>query len=144
MYSLSLAKKLITPDGKISEQKPQIIAYLGNTSAIEKLKDLLERVTLNGSGKYAKTRGYRIGGKTGSAFIPYKDKKGYSSDVINNYIALFPLSQPKFIIYTRIDKPNQGLALVTTVPLTKKIVDFLINYYSLEPDDEKALISQSE
>lgn len=142
-YSLMFVEKIISPDKKETFQKTNIIGNLASSKSINKMKELLELVTINGSGKYAKTVGYKIGGKTGSAFIPYKDKKGYSNDVINTYIALFPLTNPKFIIYVRIDKPNQGLALVTTVPIAKKMIDYLINYYNLQPDNEEELINLS-
>jgi hypothetical protein len=28
---------------------------------------------------------------------------------------------------------------VTTVPLAKKMIDFLINYYNIQPDNEKEI-----
>ncbi|MGC8981601.1 MAG: peptidoglycan D,D-transpeptidase FtsI family protein [Minisyncoccia bacterium] len=145
IYNLMIVKKIINFDGKENLQNTQIIGKnIAKPQIIERMKDLLEKVTINGSGKYARTEGYRIGGKTGSAFIPYKDKKGYSNDVINTYIALFPLSEPKFIVFVRIDKPNQGLALVTTVPIAKKMIDYLINYYNIQPDNEEELMKVSK
>jgi cell division protein FtsI/penicillin-binding protein 2 len=145
IYNLMIVKKIVNSDGKENRQNTQIIIKnIVRPQTIEKMKELLERVTINGSGKYAKTEGYKIGGKTGSAFVPYKDKRGYSDQVINTYICLLPLSNPQFIIFTRIDKPDQGLALVTTVPIAKKMIDYLINYYGIQPDNEGQLMSISK
>lgn len=105
-----------------------------------KLKELMERVIKNGSGKSAKTAGFKIGGKTGSAYVPMENTKGYSDDVLNTFIVIFPLTNPKFTILARIDRPEQGIAGVTTVPMVKKMIEFLINYYNLQPDNPEELI----
>ena len=133
--SVNIVEKIINSDGSQKFIEPMIIDKIGNQKTYLKLADLLRGVTERGSGKYAKTKGYSIGGKTGSAYIPFEDKSGYSKDVINTYVGYFPLKNPNFVILVRIEKPNQGLAMVTTVPLAKKIIDFLINYYNILPDD---------
>jgi cell division protein FtsI/penicillin-binding protein 2 len=139
MFNLLLVDRIISYNQTIKQQKTMKVGHIGNKEAYQKFKDLLEKVTLNGSGKKARTLGFRIGGKTGSAYIPFEDKPGYSNEVINSYVVIFPLSKPRFIILVRIDKPNQGLAMVTTVPLAKKMIDFLINYYNIPPDNEKEI-----
>ncbi len=139
MYSLLIVDKIINYNQKIKQQKTVKITHIGSREAHQKFKDLLEKVTLNGSGKKARILGFKIGGKTGSAYIPHENQPGYSNEVINSYLVIFPLSKPRFIILVRIDKPNQGLAMVTTVPLAKKMIDFLINYYNIPPDNEKEI-----
>jgi len=122
--------------GSLKEKNTKkVIAKIGNDKSLKEIKYLLEQVTLDGGGKKAKTKGYKIGGKTGSAYIPKINEPGYSDEVINTYVAIFPLTNPKFIVFVRIDRPVQGLALVTTVPIAKKIIDYLIDYYNIPPDD---------
>jgi cell division protein FtsI/penicillin-binding protein 2 len=135
MVKLNFVDRINFSDGSIEKNTKKIVTKIGSEESINEIKYLLEQVTLDGGGKKAKTEGYRIGGKTGSAYIPKVNEPGYSDDVINTYIALFPLSNPKFIIFVRIDKPNQGLAMVTTVPVAKKVIDYLIDYYNIPPDD---------
>ena len=135
MKSIYIVDKIINPEGKMTQNNSITIKNIGKSMTFEKLNNLLEGVTERGSGKYAKTEGYSIAGKTGSAYIPNVNSPGYSNDVINTYVCYFPVKNPKFVILVRIDKPYQGLAMVTTVPLAKKIIDFLINYYSIPPDN---------
>jgi cell division protein FtsI/penicillin-binding protein 2 len=135
LYNLSFVDKIKLNNGEEKKIEHKVLDSFGHSDSFNILNDLLEKVTLNGSGKYARTFGYRIGGKTGSAYIPKVNEPGYSDDIINSYVSFFPLSDPKFIILIRIDKPNQGLAMVTTVPLAKKIIDFLIDYYEIQPDN---------
>lgn len=135
LYNLSFVDKIVMANGREKVNQSKVITEFGNQESFEIIYELLEKVTLNGSGKYAKTEGYRIGGKTGSALIPKINEPGYSKEIINSYLVLFPLSKPNFIILVRIDQPNQGLAMVTTVPLAKKIIDYLIDYYQILPDN---------
>lgn len=135
MKSMFIADKIINPDGSIIKNNSITITQIGKDKTFKILDDLLYGVTERGSGKYARTEGYSIGGKTGSGYIPFEDKPGYSNDVINTYVSYFPLKNPRFVILVRVDRPNQGLAMVTTVPLAKKIIDFLINYYNIQPDN---------
>lgn len=132
--SITIVKKIIQPDGTEKNNEPIVIDKIGKPQTFTTLERLLNGVTERGSGKYAKTEGYSIAGKTGSAFIPLENGKGYSDDVINTYVTYFPSKKPQFVILVRIDKPNQGLAMVTTVPLAKQMIDFLINYYNILPD----------
>lgn len=135
MKNILIVDKIINPDGNIIKNKSIVITEIGREKSYQILNSLLNGVTERGSGKYAKTEGYSISGKTGSAYIPFENQPGYSNDVINTYVAYFPSKNPKFTILVRIDKPDQGLAMVTTVPLAKKIIDFLINYYNIQPDN---------
>ena len=134
MRSMYIVDKIVNAEGRMIQNKPTDITTIGKKTTFEKLHSLLEGVTERGSGKYAKTEGYSIAGKTGSAYIPKTNEPGYSNEVINTYVCYFPVKNPKFVILVRIDKPDQGLAMVTTVPLAKEIIDFLINYYNISPD----------
>lgn len=127
-------------NGRVQEEKPIRIKNILKPSSIPRLNELLERVIVNGSGKKTKIAGFRIGGKTGSAFIPLENQKGYSEDVINTFLVIFPLTSPRFTMLVRIDRPTEGLARVTTVPAAKKMIEFLINYYNIQPDNPQELV----
>lgn len=104
------------------------------------IKHLMERVMMNGSGRNARIEGFHIGGKTGSAYVPKENARGYSDDVINTFLILFPLDNPQITILVRLDKPSAGLAMATTVPTAKRALEFLINYYNIQPDNFAELL----
>jgi cell division protein FtsI (penicillin-binding protein 3) len=57
-----------------------------------------------GTGKRAKVEGYRVGGKTGTAWKP--GPGGYSHDVITSFIAAFPMDDPQYLVLVVIDEPQ--------------------------------------
>lgn len=57
-----------------------------------------------GTGKRAKVEGYRVGGKTGTAWKPAPG--GYSQDVITSFVAAFPMDDPQYLVLTVIDEPQ--------------------------------------
>ncbi|MDP1719160.1 MAG: penicillin-binding protein 2 [bacterium] len=83
----------------------------------------------------AKIDGYRIAGKTGTAQMADLKRGGYGTDYIHSYVGFAPVSDPKFTILMKIDKPKGvGLAGSTVVPAFRELAQFIINYYNISAD----------
>ena len=105
---------------------------LKQTTSDEILK-LLEAVVMDqrGTAKILRSRYYRIGGKTGTAEKISIVKKGYQKDkVISNFVGIFPLSEPKFVIAAFLDEPENNFlqqpcryASCTVVPMIRKLIE---------------------
>ncbi len=68
------------------------------------MRDLMRLVVERGTGRRAAVPGIGIGGKTGTAL---KVKKGrYTRDVINSFVAAFPIADPKYLLLVTIDEPK--------------------------------------
>jgi cell division protein FtsI (penicillin-binding protein 3) len=75
---------------------------LAQTSAV--MRDLMRLVVERGTGRRAAVPGIVIGGKTGTAL---KVKDGhYTHDVINSFVAAFPIDAPKYMVMVTIDEPK--------------------------------------
>ncbi|HVO02905.1 MAG TPA: penicillin-binding protein 2 [Candidatus Cybelea sp.] len=70
-----------------------------------RIRQLMRLVTLVGTGKFANTPGYLVGGKTGTAD---KEKGGRYAEHANlsSFIAAFPMSDPKYEILIMVDEPK--------------------------------------
>ena len=104
----------------------------------ETLSSMLVSVVENGFGINTKIKGYSTGGKTGTAFIPLPNGKGYSEDMVHTYIGYFPASNPQFLILVKMNRPlaTSDSASHTVTIAFKQIEQFLINYYNIPPDEE--------
>ena len=75
---------------------------LAQTSAV--MRDLMRLVVERGTGRRAAAPGIAVGGKTGTAL---KVKDGhYTHDVINSFVAAFPIDAPKYMVMVTIDEPK--------------------------------------
>jgi cell division protein FtsI (penicillin-binding protein 3) len=66
---------------------------------------LMRLVTTVGTGKFANTSGYLVGGKTGTAD---KEKGGrYAAHAnLSSFVAAFPMSDPRYLILIMVDEPK--------------------------------------
>jgi cell division protein FtsI (penicillin-binding protein 3) len=69
------------------------------------IRQLMRLVTTVGTGKFANTPGYLVGGKTGTAD---KEKGGrYALHAnLSSFVATFPVSDPRYIILIMVDEPK--------------------------------------
>ncbi len=74
-------------------------------STSKTMREMLRNVVLQGTGKNADVIGYEVGGKTGTAeraeFGKYNEKKTMAS-----FVAVFPMSKPKYLVFVAFDRPN--------------------------------------
>lgn len=71
----------------------------------KKIRNLLRQTALKGTGKKADIVGYEVGGKTGTA--EKAAAGGYNEkETIASFVATFPTSKPKYLVYVSFDKPN--------------------------------------
>ncbi|HYM28297.1 MAG TPA: penicillin-binding transpeptidase domain-containing protein [Steroidobacteraceae bacterium] len=100
------------------------------------LVGMLERVvTAEGTGKLAAIPGYRVSGKTGTAFKATAG--GYSSD---RYMAVFggvaPTSEPRLAAVVVIDEPNAGehMGGQVAAPVFSRVVGGALRLLAVAPD----------
>jgi cell division protein FtsI/penicillin-binding protein 2 len=101
---------------------------------------MLVSVIENGYAKSGKIAGYYMGGKTGTAQIPWSaigiDKKGYSDKTWQSFIGFGPAFNPRFLILVKLDNPATGTAEYSAVPIYKELAKYIIDYYHIPPDYE--------
>ncbi|MGQ9707905.1 MAG: peptidoglycan D,D-transpeptidase FtsI family protein [bacterium] len=92
-----------------------------------RIKDILERTVLNGTGKLAAILGTRVCGKTGTA-QKVEPWGGYSSTrSVMTFVGFFPKEEPRYVIAVLIDEPTKfRFAASAACPVFKEIGERLL------------------
>ena len=131
-----IVEKFIHFDKSETKIEPKIIRQVISSRTANWLSAMMVSVIENGYGKRAGVDGYHIAGKTGTAQVPSKDKRGYSDETIHSFIGFGPVPDPKFIILIKLDNP-QGIrfAADSTTSTFSELSKFLLNYYQILPEE---------
>lgn len=69
------------------------------------MRALLRKAAVEGTGKKANIEGYEVGGKTGTA--NRAEGGGYNESLtMSSFVAVFPISKPKYLVYVVFDRTN--------------------------------------
>lgn len=98
--------------------------------------NMLEQVTLDGTGKSARVSGYRIAGKTGTARIA--GKHGYEErHYTSSFVGIAPVSHPRLVVAVFIHDPKKGgyYAAQVAGPLFSKVMGSALRILDISPDE---------
>ena len=95
------------------------------------VREILEYVVAEGTGKNGKVAGYRIGGKTGTA-----DKVG--GNVIVSFVCFAPADDPQVIMLLTLDEPDKWTGTYVSggnmvAPVASEVMGELLPYLGIEP-----------
>ncbi|MEQ8772504.1 MAG: penicillin-binding protein 2 [Erythrobacter sp.] len=115
--------------------------FKASTSA--RMRQLLRLVALYGTGKSANAKGYRVGGKTGSA-EKIEDGRYSKTKLISNFAAAFPLDRPRYVVVVVLDEPRgtiassyQRTAAWNAAPIVGRLVPRIGPMLGVRPDDTR-------
>lgn len=133
-YKPYLVQEMCSADGKTAEiinptKKGRVISE--KASAI--LREMLEGVVRDGSGKHAYIEGYRVGGKTGTA-QKYENGRIASGKYVSSFVGFFPANNPQYLALIIVDEPT-GAHYGSTVaaPQAQKIFQGIISAKGILP-----------
>ena len=95
------------------------------------VREILEYVVAEGTGKNGRVAGYRIGGKTGTA-----DKVG--GNVIVSFVCFAPADDPQVIMLLTLDEPDRNTGTYVSggnmvAPVAGSVMSELLPYLGIEP-----------
>jgi len=128
-----IVDKILYPSGAVSID-PQIINLVIKPQTAQLVSAMMVNVVDKGHGRQAGVSGYRIAGKTGTAQIP-KGGAYEKGATIGTFIGFGPVEDPKFVMLTRIDRPEgMRFAESSAAPLFGDIAKFLLDYWQIAPE----------
>lgn len=128
--------KIIAKDGSETVTQPEVMKEVIAPVNARRLANMMVSVVKNGHTKKAQIPGYDIAGKTGTAQVANETSRGYSDKYIHSFVSFAPASDPRFLVYMKIDNP-QGIRFAegSAVPAVTDINKFLFNYFEIPPSE---------
>jgi len=129
---LLTAFSAIANEGKRME--PHVVAAISERAA-KVMTEMMVNAVDKGEAKWAKPKGYRIAGKTGTAQIPvagHYDPK----QTIASFIGFAPADDPKFLMLVVIDRPTTSIyGAETAAPVFFRVAKNILTYYNISPTE---------
>ena len=98
--------------------QPRILTSVISPETVSEVTTMLINVVEKGYGDGARIPGYYLAGKTGTAQVPFENKKGYYPDkTIQSFIGYGPALKPQFLILVKLDDPKVPKSALSAVPL---------------------------
>ena len=132
-YVPSLARGVVSKDGSVEELSP----VLKNTTISERasamLREMLEGVVAEGSGKNAYIEGYRVAGKTGTA-QKYENGAVAQGKYVSSFVGFFPANEPRYLALVIVDEPQGAYyGSVVAAPVAAEIFNGIISVKNIPP-----------
>ncbi len=104
-----VVKKITTPKGKIiKEYNKFVIKRVIPDSVSKKIRKVLVDVVKYGTGRAIRMSSLVVGGKTGTAQVASRVKRGYQKgDYISSFVGFFPADKPEYLMLMLIVKPQK-------------------------------------
>ncbi|TWI63527.1 cell division protein FtsI (penicillin-binding protein 3) [Pseudoduganella lurida] len=102
------------------------------------MREMLEMVVSgkDGTAKKAQIPGYRVGGKTGTAYKVENGRYAMPRKYIGSFVGIVPMSAPRFVIAVMIDEPTEGGHYGGSVaaPTFAKVAENALRAMNVPPD----------
>lgn len=135
-YQPTLIDSVIDGSGKEVVKQPKIIRKgIITPESSKQIKNMMLTVVEDGSGQVAKSPGYKVGAKTGTAEIA-NPKGGYYKDrFTGSFMGFTSVENPQYVIVVRVDNPKvSGYAGPEAAgPIFAEINNWLIRYKVVKP-----------
>ena len=131
-----LIQKIMGSDGNvIRKNKPEVRARVLSYDTTYQMKEIMELVVEEGTGKRAKINGFSVGGKTGTAQIPDPRYGGYYSDrYIASFIGFAPTDDPKIAMAVVVEAPrNKTHGGSVAAPIFREITEKVLFHMGVSP-----------
>jgi cell division protein FtsI (penicillin-binding protein 3) len=134
-YSILAAHGLSYPVSFIKRAEPPIPTRVIPEKVSKEVLHMLESVAKKGgSGWRAAIPGYRVAGKTGTAYVASNkgyDKKRYAS----SFVGIAPASKPRLVIAVVIHEPqNKHFGAIVAAPTFKTVMEQTLHLLNVAPD----------
>jgi len=132
-----IVNQVTREDGIIlARYEPNEIRRVISQESSAKVREILEYVVDNGTGRNAAIEGYSVGGKTGTAQKYDEEGKVTTNSHVASFIGFAPADDPQVIVLVLVDNPKVGTHYGSTAaaPYASQILEETLHYLNVAPD----------
>ncbi|HLS07005.1 MAG TPA: stage V sporulation protein D [Bacillota bacterium] len=126
LYEPYIAQRWLDPDTdkSVEVKEPYVKKRVISEETSKEVRETLERVVANGTGRPAYVDGYRVGGKTGTAQKVGEDGRYMQNNYVLSFIGFAPADDPEIVVYVAIDNPKDTVQFggVVAAPIVGTII----------------------
>ena len=123
-----------TPDGEKISLPPKVLSNPISEKSAKIMTEMMVNAVDKGEAKWAKPKGYRIAGKTGTAQIAVEGH--YDPDkTIASFIGFAPADDPKFLMLVVYDRPTPIYGSETAAPTFFRVAKNILLHYGIQPKE---------
>ncbi len=142
LYKPYLVEKVISADGSVVEEyEPTLVRQVISEQTSKTVRDILETVVSDGSGRTAAVPGYKIGGKTGtSEKLDQLTEEGEVEAYVSSFLAVAPAYDPQIVILLLLDEAQMEnpYGSVVAAPVVGAMLGDILPYMGIEPNYTEA------
>lgn len=128
-----VVSKIADSQGREIVIKPRVVREVISQNTARVMTEMMVNAVDKGEAKWAKPKGYRIAGKTGTSQIPIAGHYDPNRTVAS-FVGFAPADDPKFVMLVKINEPTSSpFGSETAAPIFFKISRELLNYYNIPP-----------
>ena len=129
-----LVKEIKDENGDtVKKIEPQEVRQTVSRATARTMCDIMEYVVEKGGGETAKIKGYRVGGKTGTANSVDKNTGKYGDEIVASFIGMAPMEDPKIACLVIVDDPKgEYHGNMVAGPPAAKIMKNTLRYMNIE------------
>jgi len=130
----TIIKQITDSEGNIIKKfEPQVVRKVISEETAAIVRQALEGVVAEGTGKNAYVAGYRIAGKTGTSQTLQTDTEGR---YIVSFMAVAPANKPKVCVLVVLDHPQNEMNLrsggILAAPVAGRLTEEILKYLQVE------------
>ena len=92
-----------TDTGEIIQEKTKIVRQVISSQTSNQIRDMMQSVVIDGTGKNAAVKGYSVGGKSGTSEPNNGDP---NSVYVASFAAISPIENTKLVVLVALYDPN--------------------------------------
>lgn len=101
-----IIKSIERNDGSVLSDPSTVVRRVMKEKTARVLLDVFTGVVDRGTGTKAAVPGFRVAGKTGTAWKTREDGRGYTRNYRSSFVGMFPAEDPEIVVLVMIDEPK--------------------------------------